>query len=382
MFLDYFVYALYNLLFVFGVYLIIAKRAYLVKHKKEIVIVLITLLLYSQYRRYGAILFTPNVAYTIENLPIHFCRFSTVMTLVYLFTNNKIIKGFVYFQAGLGIASVVVPGGYFLTMTAEWRSYTYMVDHMILALMPFFLIFVDDYEVNRRDLIISTVYSVVVPLAVLPWALATGYNAYYVLDGVFLGGVVESQALIMVYMLVSLVLYNFLMYYLGQALKNWSTIKRKFGDKPFKPMYPWYAMGAVIVVGIVVGLAFVRPAPEFLQTDANSYLERPVAVFGEDLIVYAGVGTNNEIYYFFETKDEEQVIEFYNADAEQIFPRLAADTRTEYIDATDIGKTNILIFLVTDDGTAEESVSVFNLTVINDYTAFMDEYGSKLTYNE
>ena len=383
MFLDYFGYWLYNILFVFALYLIIAKRDYIVKHKREVLLILITLLFYSQYRRYGARLFTPLFEYSIDTLPIHFCRFSALMTLVYFITKNKFIKGFVYFQSGLGILSVLIPGGYFFIMTQEWRSFTYMVDHFILAIMPFFLIFIDGYKVNRRDLIISTTYSVVVPLAVLPWALATNYNAYYVLDGVFLKDIVgDNQTLIMVYMLVLLVLYNFLMYVAGQALENWSQKTYKESKHLFKPTYPWYVLGGIILTGIIVGVAFVRPVPAYLKTNANAYMERPVAVYSDDLVVYAGVGNNNEIFYFFEVLQDDVELEVYNADADEIIPALADDLVTRYIDSTDIGKTNILIFLITNDGQADETVEVLNLTVINDHSAFMDEYGNNLTYND
>lgn len=383
MFLDYFGYWLYNFIFVFAVYLIIAKRSFVIKHKREIILILITLLFYSQYRRYGARLFTPAFEFTIESLPIHFCRFSAVMTLVYLITKNKIIKGFVYFQSGLGILSVVVPGGFFFIMTQDWRSFTYMVDHFMLAIMPFFLVFIDDYKVNRRDLIISLVYSVVVPLAVLPLALATNYNAYYVLDGVFLRDVVgDNQTLIMVYLLALLVLYNFLMYYFGQAMEIWSKKTYKNEKDLFKPTYPWYLLGGFIVVGIIVGMVFIRPVPEYLKTEPEAYLERPVKVFGEDLFVYVGLGTNNELFYFFETTDAEQEIEIFTVDGDIINPYLAADTQTEFIDATDIGKRQILIFFIENDGTAEETVEVFTITVINDYSEFMDEYGNNLTYND
>lgn len=382
MFLDSFVYWLYNAILLFSVYLIVAKRAFLLKHKKEIVVFLITILLYSQYRRYGARLFTPTFEYTIETLPIHFCRFSAVMTLIYLFTKNKIIKGFVYFQAGLGIFSVLIPGGFFLTMSYEWRSFTYMVDHMILAIMPFFLIFLDDYKVNRRDLIISIAYTVIVPIIVLPWALATDYNAYYVLDGVFLRDIVgDNQVLIIVYMLVVLVLYNFMMYVVGEALQNWSLKRYKREEDLFTPNYPWYLMGTLLVLGIVIAVFFVRPTPNYLTVDADSYLERPVQVFGEDVVVYAGVGENSEVYYFFEALDEEVEVEVYTVDVNQVYTFLAEDLHTVYIDTTNINTDQIIIMLVTIDEEQNRTVEMFTMEVINDYDQFMEEYENNLTLN-
>lgn len=382
MFLDSFVYWVYNAILLFSVYLIVAKRAFLLKHKKEIVVFLITILLYSQYRRYGARLFTPTFEYTIETLPIHFCRFSAVMTLIYLFTKNKIIKGFVYFQAGLGIFSVLIPGGFFLTMSYEWRSFTYMVDHMILAIMPFFLIFLDDYKVNRRDLIISIAYTVIVPIIVLPWALATDYNAYYVLDGVFLRDIVgDNQVLIIVYMLVVLVLYNFMMYVVGEALQNWSLKRYKREEDLFTPNYPWYLMGTLLVLGIVIAVFFVRPTPNYLTVDADSYLERPVQVFGEDVVVYAGVGENSEVYYFFEALDEEVEVEVYTVDVNQVYTFLAEDLHTVYIDTTNINTDQIIIMLVTIDEEQNRTVEMFTMEVINDYDQFMEEYENNLTLN-
>jgi uncharacterized membrane protein YwaF len=382
MFLDTFVYWLYNAILLFSVYLIVAKRSFIIKHKKEIFVFLITILLYSQYRRYGARLFTPTFEYTIETLPIHFCRFSAVMTLLYLITKNKIIKGFVYFQAGLGIFSVLIPGGFFFTMSYEWRSFTYIVDHMILAIMPFFLIFIEDYKVNRRDLIISIAYTVIVPLAVLPWALATDYNAYYVLDGVFLRDIVgDNQVLIMVYMLLVLVLYNLLMYVVGEALQNWSEKRYKNEDNLFAPTYPWYIMAGFVLLGLVISFFYIRPTPGYLTVDAASYLERPVQVFGEDLVVYAGTGENNELYYFFEALDEDIEVEVYNLDTDQLQTFLADDLHTVYIDSTNINDEGIMILLVTVDEDQNRSVEIFTMDVMIDYNQFMEEYQNNLTMN-
>lgn len=379
MILDYFVYALYNVLMVFAVYLIIAKRDYIRTHKKEIVLLLITLLLYSQYRRYGARLFTPVFSFTIENLPIHFCRFSALMTLVYLISGNKYLKGFVFFQAGLGIFSVLLPGGFFPTMTLEWRSYTYMVDHFILAIMPFFLIFVEDYRVNRRDLIVSLVYTVVVPLAVLPWALATDYNAYYVLDGVFLRGIVgDNQALILNLMLASLVLYNFLMYVVGQALALWSERPLAQSKHLFRPVYPWYLVSGFLVVGLLVSAIVVRPVPGYLNEDADRYLARPVAYHGEDLVVYAGTGPNDEVFYFLEPLHDDFLIEIYTVDSNWVHGFLAEDHVTKFFDATNISKNHVLIYLVRNNGTSDETVEVFQLEIINDYEEFVAEYDRNL----
>lgn len=382
MFLDSFAYWVYNAILIFSVYLIIAKRSFVIKHKKEIFVFLITVLLYSQYRRYGARLFTPTFEYTIDTLPIHFCRFSAVMTLVYLFTKNKIIKGFVYFQAGLGIFSVLIPGGYFFTMSQDWRSFTYMVDHMILAIMPFFLIFIEDYKVNRRDLIISIAYTVIVPLIVLPWALATNYNAYYVLDGVFLKGIVgDNQVLIMVYMFLVLVLYNFLMYVVGEALQNWSEKRYKNEDNPFFPSYPWYLMVGLVVIGLLISFFYVRPTPQYLTIDADSYLEQPVKVFGEDLVVYAGTGENDEVFYFFEALDEDVEVEVYTLETNQLQTFLADDLHTVYIDASNITNESIMILLVTLDDEQNRSIEVFTMDVIIDYNQFMEEYENNLTIN-
>jgi uncharacterized membrane protein YwaF len=379
MILDYFVYALYNVLMLFAIYLIIVKREYVRTHKKEIVLILITLLLYSQYRRYGARLFTPVISFTIENLPIHFCRFSALMTLVYLISGNKILKGFVYFQAGLGVFSVLLPGGYFPTMTLEWRSFTYMVDHFILAIMPFFLIFIQDYRVNRRDLIVSLVYSIVVPLAVLPWALATDYNAYYVLDGVFLRSMVgDNQALILTLMLLTLVLYNFLMYVVGQGLANVSERHWEHGDKLFRPAYPWYVVSGFLAIGLLISAIIVRPVPAYLDEDADAYLARPIAYFGEDIVVYAGTGPGDAVFYFLEPLHDDFLIEIYTVDSDWIHGFLADDHRTKFFDATKVSKNQVLIYLVRDNGTSNETAEVYQLDIITDYEDFVSQYERSL----
>lgn len=371
MFLDYFGYYLYNAITIFVIYLIIFKRDFVIKHKKEVIIAIITLLLYSQFRRYGARLFTPSFHYTIENIPLHFCRMSALMTALYLITKNKIVKGFVYFQAGLGVFSVLIPGGYFFIMTQDWRSYTYMVDHFVLAIMPFFLVFIEDYKVNKRDLTISLIYSNVMPIVVLPLALHTNYNAYYVLDGVFAKDIVgDNQFLIIVLMLFGLTLYNFLMYYVGQKLEKWSQKTYETSDQLFTPKWPWIAISSFIVVGVIIGIFFVRPVPIYLPEITQEYQAKPVVVQGIEYVVYKGLGDDGELYYF---------IEPLHADMIKVFDQhgyriLTTETNynTVYFDAQDVSTDQIVMILYTNYGEDTETIKTFTLTIDRTKEEFWD----------
>ncbi len=380
MFLDFFTYYLYVILTFFIIYILIAKRDYIVKHKKEVLFFILALLLYTQYRRYGSRLFLGSFTYQIQNFPIHFCRMSALMTLVYLFTRNKYIMGFVFFQSGLGFLSVLVPDGLLLELPQDWRNLTFMWDHFVLAIMPVFLIFIMGYRPNKKDFKISMIYSLVVPLLVLPIAIATDYNAYYVLDGVFVKDIFgDNQLVIISVMLVLLVMYNYLMLFIGNWLVKISNRREGITSSLFNPIYPWALVIGYIVIGISIGIFFVRSVPDYLIDIPDSYIGKPHQIYNEELAIYHGI-KDGEVYYFVESIVDKDLI-VMNTDGSSIVYNTIENGSVVYFSTLQIDVDQVIIVIIDNIGEEDEESTAYAITIENDYDDFMNEYENKLTIN-
>ncbi len=379
MFLDYFTYYLYVMVTFFVIYLFIFKNDFSVKHKREIFYLILGILFYTQYRRYGARLFAGTFEYHIENLPIHFCRMSALMTLLYLLTKNKIVRGFVFFQSGLGFLSVVIPGGLFFILPYDWRAVTYLFDHFTLAIMPVFLVFIMDYVPNKRDFRISLVYSIVVPLLVLPIAIHYDYNAYYVLDGVFIKDVVgDNQFLITSIMMVLLIVYNYLMWYLGKYLVALKEKRKGIKTSLFKPLYPWVIVGGYLVIGLLISFFYFGKTPTYLKEIPDAYISRPYKSIEEKLVIYQAV-KDGELYYFIEVRNDQDIVisSFDNQVIQQTYDR---ENNVVYFSADNLDD-QIMIQLISNRGEENESYNVYVLNIENDYVQFLEDKGNKLITN-
>lgn len=297
MYLDYFTNFLYVFASVMTMYLLIKNRAFFVKHKSALIIFFMAILMISQYQRYFDKLFTPGFNYNFESLPIHFCRMSALMSLVYFITRNKYVAGFVFFQSGLGFLSIIVPGGHFLTLSENYRDLPYIYDHYLLSIMPVLLVFIMGYVPNKKDMYLSMIYSVVVPMALLPYALATGTNAYYVLDGVLIKAVFGSnQFVISTVFIILITFYNYIMFVIGSRLAK--AAQKEPVERPFfKPIWPFVAITSYIIIGITVGIFFIRSVPDYLLDNTTSYDRNPASYFDEWALKYNAVMDGKEVSF-------------------------------------------------------------------------------------
>jgi|GEM_PF-1275532 len=110
------------------------------------------LLGHTQYQRYLRPLLDGDFALD-QHLPLFICRVAALLLLVYLIFGlaggrMKVLRGPIYFFGATALFAVLIPAGPVSGFTELSR--TYIIDHYLLAVFPFFLLGVEDYEPNEK----------------------------------------------------------------------------------------------------------------------------------------------------------------------------------------------------------------------------------------
>jgi len=356
MYLDYFTWGLYVLITFFSIYLITFKKEFVRNHKREILFFLVGILLYSQYSRFFERLFTTNFSYEFKDLPLNYCRVTAILSVIYIFTKNKKLGQFIYFQAGLGFFSVLFPGGDFFMLTQNHRALGYIYDHYVLALMPFFLIFIMNIRPTKKTMIFSIVYSLVIPFSLLPYALNTGHNAFYILDGVFIPLVFgKNQVVISIVYVVGTILYNLVMF----RFSKWLTKKAEQpteNNNLFKPLYPFVIMVSYLVIGIIVGAFFINNVPKFIDQTADTYNKEPIKQLDEFAYIYEGV-IDSETVFFIEIVEKYEELIIMDEDGNLIPTMNEKDVY--YYKQSDSTTDNVLIIMYKNKDLEKEKIKSY-----------------------
>lgn len=356
MYLDYFSWGLYVLLTIMTLYIITYKKEFIREHRTEILFLFVGLLLYSQYSRYGDRLFTTNFSYDLKDIPMNYCRWSAILVVVYAFTKNKYVAQFLYFQAGFAFFSVIFPGGDFFMLTQNHRALGYIYDHYVIAMMPLFLIFIDGIKPSKKAMYVSIAYSLIIPFALLPYALASGHNAYYILDGVFIPLVFgNNQVVISIVYILGTLAYNFVMYKLSFFLIKKGAEERK--EAMFKPLYPWVIMGSYLVIGLIVGSFFINNVPSFIEDNTDTHNKEAIKQLDEFANIFEGT-IDGDVVFFIEIveKYEELVI----MDEDGNFLPVLSDKNVFYYQQDDSQTDHVIIILYKNKDLENEKVKAYS----------------------
>jgi uncharacterized membrane protein YwaF len=279
------------------IYLIITKQNWMKKHQKQIIFFFLALLLYSLYLRYFERLFDPRFSYDIKDLPTAYCRISVILAAIYLITRNKYLGQFLYFQAGFGVFSMVFPGTDFFYLTAQHRNIGYVYDHLLLSLLPFFIVLIMGVTPSKKSFYISWAYCIVIPFALLPYALSSGTNAFYILDAAFADMVFgDNQIIISIVYIIGVSLYNIVMYFFSKYLVTLRTENTEI-EHFFYPVSLWISLVSVLVVGLFIGQVVIDQTPQTVKDLTTTYIDYPIRTLEEFGYVYQGEDENGDIFF-------------------------------------------------------------------------------------
>lgn len=358
MFLDYFSYLLVLLLTFFSIYLVVTKREFIKQHRNIIFFFFIGILLYSQYSRYFSGLFTLNPGYTIKSIPMNYCRWTAILITVYAFTNkNKYLAQFIYFQAGLGFFSLVLPGGDLFILTENHRNLGYLFDHYMIAMMTVFLIYIDRIKISKKFMYIGIIYSIIVPFSLLPYALINDHNVYYILDGVFIKQIVgNNQIIISVLYVIGMCLYYFIMYKIGIRMANHSETSNE--THLFKPIYPWIILATYIIVGLFVTHVFIDSTPSQIVEFVDTYQETPIKELDDLGYVYEATKDGETLFFVQPTQkfDEVSVL----TEEGTVIPLIELDG-LYYFSKSDTSEEQLVIILYKNRDQEDQKIRVYPL---------------------
>jgi uncharacterized membrane protein YwaF len=202
------------------------------RYKKYIDFFLLLYALESMIRHY--IMWTLRGQY-YNYIPLQVCYFTMFIYIYYYFTNNRKMLPFLHIFGFLGIAALIAPGHQFSFTNP--LSYIFMVDHIVLAVMPFYIIVAHKYYPEYRS--IKVLLYTFVPFFVIGILLsqyinvnqlwgATGEQVqtwtneanYFFLIKNPITGYTINPWLIALFQLIGMVLFGYFATYLGQYINQ------------------------------------------------------------------------------------------------------------------------------------------------------------------
>jgi hypothetical integral membrane protein (TIGR02206 family) len=86
-----------------------------------------------------------------ESLPLHICRITNIFILAFLIKPNKKIVPYLFFFSIFGYAAMILPAG--VHPFHHIIDVSFMVNHLVMAVIPFVLVKVYGYKPLRNEII-------------------------------------------------------------------------------------------------------------------------------------------------------------------------------------------------------------------------------------
>lgn len=153
------------LLFAGTIYAIFTYQEYIQSHKKQILMVVTVLLVWSQLVRYGYTLIRDGFVLA-DYPPFFICRISSIVLLYYVITEDKRVESFLFYWGATGLAGIIYPNGPIDNIVN--LTETFYIDHFLLGITPFFLVVYQGFRPSRKNLVQITVFMLIVLLMFIP----------------------------------------------------------------------------------------------------------------------------------------------------------------------------------------------------------------------
>lgn len=126
---------------IIAIFLVIKYIEQIAKYKKWIDVVLFFYAIISMVRHY--IMWT-NRGQLYNYIPFQVCYFTMFIYMYYYVSRNRKVLPFIHIFGFLGIGALIAPGHSF--DFGSIVSYIFMIDHIILAVLPFYIIIAHKYN--------------------------------------------------------------------------------------------------------------------------------------------------------------------------------------------------------------------------------------------
>lgn len=117
-----------------------------------------------------------------ESLPLYNCRLAVIFAVLALFTGKKIFKSLAVYWGVYGgiLALIVVVGDPFLF--PHYTMVSFFVCHILLLWSCFYFLFVEKYELNKKNLKFTLQFTTIFHLILLIFNISIGANYDYLIE--------------------------------------------------------------------------------------------------------------------------------------------------------------------------------------------------------
>lgn len=195
----------------------------LIPYKKQLDLFLFLYAIQSMIRHYYK--WTIREQY-YNYLPLQVCYFTMFIFIYYYLKKDRRMLPFLHIFGFLGIGALIAPGHQF--EFSNPLSYLFMIDHIILGLMPFYIIVVHKYYPTYDKIRIVLYTFIPFFIVSIPLSHWLGANYFFLISNPITGDMINPW-LIAVVQLIAMYGFGVLATYLGQwiILRVYPTYKQE-----------------------------------------------------------------------------------------------------------------------------------------------------------
>ena len=143
---------IYLFVTVFAVVFVIIKRDY-IRENKHVILPFVGILALTQIQRYVLGVLAMEEINWYKWIPYEICRIGALLSLIFGITNYKKLIPFVFVFSMFGFTAVLAPDGDIFELTyGQFIRPKFTYDHLILTVMPFYLIAVEGFRPTFKNL--------------------------------------------------------------------------------------------------------------------------------------------------------------------------------------------------------------------------------------
>jgi hypothetical integral membrane protein (TIGR02206 family) len=167
------------ILYFTSVFFIFLRKDFITRNQNYIRVFIMVLLIWSQLARYGFSIirdgFNPEIYF-----PFFICRISSLVLTYYFITKDRKVESFLFYWGILGVAGVLYPNGPISNIAN--LTETFYIDHVLLALTPFYLVVIEGFKPNKTNLRQTTLLMMILLLLFIPINEYFGTDYFYTKD--------------------------------------------------------------------------------------------------------------------------------------------------------------------------------------------------------
>ena len=134
--------------------IVMIKRIHLKDHAKLISMILLILTIFQQVLLYSWYIIETGFDLG-QALPLHLCRISTLLSIIYFITLNQDIMDIVFYFGLFAYGSFALPIA--IHPLTHTLGISYLINHSLTLLLPFIAWFVFDWRPKRKNLYLSII---------------------------------------------------------------------------------------------------------------------------------------------------------------------------------------------------------------------------------